>query len=332
VLAEDSIALKKIKVLPVPAFGYSPETRTYIGAVTLFTFQFHPRTRTSNAKLEFNYTWNKQMVFEAGWNYFFTDEKWFTKGIVHHSYYPDLYYGIGGNTADSNELSFNSRRTIIETYILRKIVHQFFTGINFRYSNYSRVEHESNNLKFTELNNSNINGIGYTILNDNRNNILSPTSGFYRLFNATYQWSETKYLKFQIDLRYYKTWKNKFTLASRIYNEFNTSQPPFFDYAYLGGDKFVRGFYYGRYRDNHLSTFQNELRLRLIWRIGLSTFAGASSLYSSQNKFNLKDVKYNAGLGLRFLVDKKEGTHLRFDYAIGSNGNQGFYVAFGESF
>lgn len=74
----------KIKVLPVPAFGHSPETSTYIGAVCLFTLDFYrdTLTRISNAKLEFNYTWRKQMIFEAGWNYFFREEKWYTQGTI----------------------------------------------------------------------------------------------------------------------------------------------------------------------------------------------------------------------------------------------------------
>jgi hypothetical protein len=42
--------------------------------------------------------------------------------------------------------------------------------------------------------------------------------------------------------------------------------------------------------------------------------------------------KPNGGLGLRILVDKSENTNLRLDYAVGSGGQDGFYVAFGESF
>ena len=70
---------RKIKVLPVPAFGYSPETRAYVGAVALFTLDLYKDslTRTSNAKVEFNYTWNKQSILEAQWSYFFKEEKWF---------------------------------------------------------------------------------------------------------------------------------------------------------------------------------------------------------------------------------------------------------------
>jgi len=42
---------RRLKVLPVPAFGYEPETEWHIGAVALFTlnlFQDIDSTRTSN--------------------------------------------------------------------------------------------------------------------------------------------------------------------------------------------------------------------------------------------------------------------------------------------
>jgi outer membrane translocation and assembly module TamA len=94
----------------------------------------------------------------------------------------------------------------------------------------------------------------------------------------------------------------------------------------------VRGFYYGRYRDNNLSSLQTEFRLPLVWRFGLATFAGLSNIYSEKNSFKFTNLKYNFGLGIRFLVDRKDNTNLRIDYAIGSNKNSGFYVSFGESF
>jgi len=52
--AQDSIKSKKVKILPVPSIGYTPETKTYFGAVSLFTLDFYQdgKTRTSNAKLE----------------------------------------------------------------------------------------------------------------------------------------------------------------------------------------------------------------------------------------------------------------------------------------
>ncbi len=91
VAAQESKKSKNLKIMPVPAFGYSPETKTYVGAVTLITYRHMHDTsaRTSNYKLEINYTWNKRMIIETGWNSFLKGEKWFTKGLLHYYRYPD---------------------------------------------------------------------------------------------------------------------------------------------------------------------------------------------------------------------------------------------------
>lgn len=175
-------------------------------------------------------------------------------------------------------------------------------------------------------------GVGYSLLKDTRNNLLTPEKGFYLNLQTTYNFSDKNYFELLTDLRYYKTWKEKFTLASRLVNDFNFGHIPFYDYAFLGGDKFVRGFFYGRLRDNHLSTLQTEFRTSVIWRFGLAAFGGISTLYSAENKFGTQTTKFNYGTGLRFVMDKKDKTNLRIDYARGSDNNSGLYVAFGESF
>ena len=334
VLSQDSTRTKKIKVLPVPAFGYSPETSTYVGGVTLLTFNLYNDsvTRTSNAKVECNYTWNKQIILECGWNYFFKEEKWFTKGQIHYSQFPDLYYGVGSSTPNSNKLIFNSNRFVFEGHALKKIGVKLFTGVNIKYVDDYKIKADTSIIKYAELSEGSSLGIGYSVLKDTRNNLLTPTMGAYIYFNTSYNLSKTNYWKSTLDFRYYKTWNDKYTIASRLINDFNIGTPPFFDYAYLGGDKLVRGFYYGRYRDNNLSSLQTEFRLPLVWRFGLATFAGLSNIYSEKNSFKFTNLKYNFGLGIRFLVDRKDNTNLRIDYAIGSNKNSGFYVSFGESF
>ncbi len=334
VMGQDSTQTKKLKILPIPAIGYSPETKTYIGAVTLFTFNLHPdsTTRTSNAKLEFNYTWNKQLILESGWNYFFKEEKWFTKGLIHYSKFPDLYYGIGPTTPAQNKLVFNSNRLLIEASMLKKMGNKLFSGFNLKYINYTNIQPKSDEIMYQELVAASTFGIGYTVLKDTRNNLLTPTKGLYIFGNGTYNIARANYWELTLDMRYYKTWHNKFTWANRMVNDFTIGTPPFFDYAFLGGDKLVRGYYYGRYRDQHLSTWQTEFRLPVVGRLGLATFGGLSTLYSAQHPFTTKHIKYNYGLGIRFKVDKKDNTNLRFDYAIGSGNNNGFYVSFGESF
>ena len=322
---------KKIKLLPVPTIGYSPETKTYIGAVTLFTIDLYKDslTRTSNAKFEFNYTWNKQLILETEWNYFFKEEKWFTKGKIHYSEYPDYYYGIGSNTPESNKLLFNSNRFVFEANILRNLGGKLFIGPNLRFINYSNVSYSSD-LIYPELADQSTFGVGITLLRDSRNSLLTPTKGFYFNFNTGYNFSKSDYLATTLDIRYYKTWADKYTWASRMINDFRFGKVPFYDYSFLGGDKFVRGYNYGRYRDKNLSSIQTEFRLPLVWKFGIATFGGISNLFA--NNFKINDSKYNCGLGLRFLVDKHDKTNLRLDYAVGNDGNSGFYISFGESF
>lgn len=334
VRSQDSTAKRKISVLPVPAIGYSPETRTYIGAVALFTFRSSSdvSTRSSNAKIEFNYTWNKQVILECGWNLFSKKEKWFSKGLFNFSKYPDLYYGIGPNTPDSNKLNFNSNRINVEVFALKNVGKHWFAGPNIKYINYSKINYTDNRLLYPELLSSTVSGFGLSLLKDSRNSILTPIKGIYAYLNAGFNHSVGNFWEGTLDVRAYKTWQRKLTLATRFVNVINTGQPPFYSLVFLGGDKYVRGYYYGRYRNNSLSSIQSEFRFPIYWRVGMAAFGGLSLNYSTPNNVLARNTKYNYGLGVRFLVDKNENTNLRLDYAIGQNGNSGFYISFGESF
>ena len=334
--AEDSLKLKKVKVLPVPTFGYSPETSTHVGAVALFTLNFYQDgiTRTSNAKVEFNYTWNKQIIAEAQWNYFFREEKWLTRGQLHVSKYPDLYFGIGDNTPDEDELKFESNRVIVEVDALNRIKKNFFVGVGLRYLNYSNLSFFDNTNPYTELKDDSNIGVKLILLRDSRNNILNASTGSYAEFLSTHNTSDGYYSLLSFDFRKYYEMKynQSHVVAGRFYTSFVFGNPTFYDYSLIGGDKYARGYFYGRFREQHFTTLQLEYRFKLFWRIGLAGFGGLSMIYKDFAAINSKTFKPNGGLGLRFLVDKKENTNLRLDYAIGTNGQDGFYVTFGESF
>lgn len=333
--AQDTVHYRSVKVLPVPAIGYSPETKTYVGAVTLFTFDFYrdSLTRLSNARAEFNYTWNRQLIFDVGWNIFTRQEKWFTSGQFQYAKYPEFYYGTGSDTPDDNKVSYSSRRVAFEGYALKNISRKWFTGINIKYRQYRDVKFtRAAGLDYPELKDGSVTGVGIAVLHDTRNNLLTPLSGMYAFVNGTLNFAKNTYLDAVFDLRVYQTWQNKYTTALRWYNEITAGSPPFFDYALLGGDRFVRGYYSGRYRDKNLSTVQLEFRFPVVWRFGMAAFGGVSNVFSDVQHLTMKDSKYNGGLGLRFMVDKKDRTNLRIDYAKGNGSNSGFYIAFGESF
>jgi hypothetical protein len=322
--------------LPVPTIGYTPETKTYIGAVALFTLNFYQdaNTRTSNAKIEINYTWNRQLILETQWNYFFKKEAWFTRGLVHFSKYPDLYYGVGADAPAEAELKFESNRSIIDVDGLKRIGRNIFLGAGIRYLRYDDLSFYENANPFPELKNSSTLGLKLIFLQDNRNNILNATEGHYLEVINVYNKSTNYYSLLGLDWRKYITpgYNANHTLAGRFYTSFVFGDPAFYDYSLMGGDRFVRGYFYGRYRDHNLSTLQLEYRLKLFWRIGMAAFGGVSMVYDDITAISGDTYKPNGGLGLRFLVDKTENTNLRLDYAVGSLGQEGFYITFGESF
>jgi len=334
--SQDSIKVKKVKVLPVPTFGYSPETKTYVGVVSLFTIDLYQDsiTRSSNSKVEFNYTWNKQIILETEWNYFFKDEAWFTQGLLHYSKYPDVYYGIGDNTSTSAEVNFESTRIKANIDLLKNIKNKWFAGVGLSYFNFDNVNYTSSKMIYPELKEASSWGLKMILLKDSRNNILTPTKGAYLKFVNSFNFSHTFYDQIILDVRQYYSFGNKQnqTIAGRFYQSSVLNTPPFYDYSLMGGDKLVRGYYFGRYREKNLTTLQMEYRLNLFWKIGLATFGGVSAIYPDLSSMGKINAKPNFGCGLRFLVDKKENTSLRFDYAIGSNDQSGFYVSFGESF
>ena len=329
---QDSLRKKKVKILPVPTFGYEPETRTKVGAVSLFALDFYQDglTRTSNAKVEFNYTWRKQSVFEIEWDYFFREEAWFTKGRIHFSKYPDFFYGIGANSLERNELLFESNRVIVDIGQFKNLGNQLFAGLGLRYLSYQRLGEIPEVPIYESLVNSETLGLKGAIFADTRNNLLNSTEGKYYLLELGLNWGDRQYTQIKTDARRYFSWKQN-TIALRLYNAFTINTPTFYDYAIMGGDDFVRGYFFGRFRDNNLSTLQAEYRTHLVWKIGGAVFGGLSSLYPDLDSFTDR-FRPNYGAGIRFLVDKEGNTNLRLDYALGTTDQSGFYISFGESF
>lgn len=333
--AQDSTGFSKVSWLPVPAFGYSPETETYIGAVLLTTLKRKDTlTRTSNAKLELNYTWRRQFISEFQWTHFSYREKWMSEGIFHFSRYPDKYFGIGASTPDSFEVNYQSDRYRFETTLLKNLGDQLFAGVGLRYINYGRFRQNTDSMdRFSEL--TPVSTVGLELIGswDKRDRVLTPTTGYLLKLTNDQMYGKNYYSRVSLDARKYFSWKGKIDqiLSFRFYSQHVFGNAPFYDLSLLGGDKLIRGYFYGRFRDDHLSILQTEYRTHLFWRIGASVFGGISSVYNNLH-WTGDQLKPNAGLGLRFLVDKEEGTNLRFDYAIGAQGQNGFYVSFGESF
>jgi hypothetical protein len=108
-----------------------------------------------------------------------------------------------------------------------------------------------------------------------------------------------------------------------------TDKAPFFDVCELGQSKDLRGYQRGQFRDDRMLVGQAEYRRDLIWRLGMVAFAGAGAVGSEFDKMG--DAEPGGGLGLRFVIAKRNHINLRADYAWGDN-SRATYISLGEAF
>ena len=107
---------------------------------------------------------------------------------------------------------------------------------------------------------------------------------------------------------------------------------PFYALPKLGGQYRMRGFYEGRYVDNAYFTLQMAWRQYFWWKFGFVVFADMGTVAPSPEKYQMSQMKYSFGAGLRFLFNEEEGVNLRMDLGITTEGDTGVYFGIGEAF
>jgi outer membrane protein assembly factor BamA len=102
-------------------------------------------------------------------------------------------------------------------------------------------------------------------------------------------------------------------------------------YPRLGGENIVRGYNASRYRDKVQVAAQVEYRFPLWRRFGMVAFAGLGQVAGRAGDLKLDRFKAAAGFGIRFRIDRQEGTNIRLDFGFGKK-SQGQYLSGGEAF
>ena len=83
--------------------------------------------------------------------------------------------------------------------------------------------------------------------------------------------------------------------------------------------------------DRHLLAAQMEYRKTLIGRLGAVAFIGFGDVANSIHDFKFKNLRVSAGLGLRFLLEKRERLNIRLDWGFGEDTNN-YYLNIAEAF
>lgn len=332
--------LKKIKVLGFPVVSYSPETRIAYGAAGIILFRLGndpQNTSPSQVSMGIGYTQNKQQLYYVPFQLYTNRNKFSIYGEAGYYKYTYYYYGIGTHTIPKELYLANYPR--IRLSVLYKWAPHYYAGLRYSYENYTMAQTQTGGELAKGIipgsQGSISSGPGIVQVYDRRDTVLYPTRGYWMelalQFNTTSLGSTHNYQQYSYDVTWYKRVYKNIVWANELYTKYLNGVAPFELYSFLGGNKKLRGFYEGQYRDKHSLIIQTEFRSELYKGLGAAVFGGAGFLGGDHEyvRFNLPYWAY--GAGLRYKVTKTDHLNLRLDYAI-ANGKGNFYATFGEAF
>ncbi len=331
-----------------PTFGYSPETTWEIGFSTLYVYYVNkdPNNRLSEINGFTFFTLENQYGLWLDHAIYTNKDEWFFLGRLRFQSFPLLYHGVGINTPKDYTARVDAVQVQIKERVLKKVKKNLFFGLEIDYQSLSRVDFvlpdPSNNsfqLPFGSDGSSNL-GLGIGLVQDNRHNVLNVRDGFFSelaFLHSNPGWGSTfKFSSITSDTRFYTPIGENNVLATQLLGQFNFGNIPFNQLAQMGGESMMRGYYFGRFRDNHQLATQVEYRmlplpLGFTNRIGAVVFASSGTVFSDLNNLKMPNLKFAAGAGLRLLLFPKKDIWTRLDYAFTSEGG-GFYFLVGEAF
>ncbi len=339
----DSLTDRKSSLSAYPYAYYTPETQLAFGAGGIYIFYTGDEKDLLPSQIGFGgyYTSNNQYKLSLSNAFYFFDNTLYFSVPVSYGLYVNKYWGVGDDTPERPNAAYAQRT--FSTSLTAEIPLKFFTadrtGIIFDLDVTEIADRRDNELLQDETlpgyDGGSIFGIGGDLLWDSRDNIFFPNKGGYQYFKAIIYpngMSDFNFASFEFDVRQYYSFSEDHVLAGNFYLQGVTGDTPFYKLPALGGQNRMRGYFNGRYRDNLYMMLQMEYRQYVYKRLGFVVFGGLGNVSDGILDFDMGNLKYSVGGGLRFLFNPKQKVNLRMDIGIGQEGNTGIYFGIQEAF
>ena len=166
-----------------------------------------------------------------------------------------------------------------------------------------------------------MNNGGINFLYDNRDNINYPTKGLHVFMNNRFyqKWmgNDSSFVSIEFSYNFYFNFKSKKrVMLLRYYSKTSLGEVPFQGQNVIRGDD-IRGYSKGKYRNNQLYSYQAEYRHRFENRFGFVAFAGIAAVVPDMMSMLTTHYLPGAGVGLRYMLIKKEKINIGIDVAVG---------------
>jgi hypothetical protein len=337
----DTLGVGGINWFAYPYAFYSPETNLAFGAGGIVSTKLAEETKSSSATLSGYYSINNQFDITLQPEIYFTKNSYKLWAKINYGEIFDYFYGIGNQTANVDNDQYLQGNFLTQIKFQPKLFDDRLNlGFSYEFRHLNILDRKDNpnldNKNLIGINGGTTSGLGIVASWDSRDNIFYPHTGGYYEFNATsFQkcfGSDFTYTKYVLDMRRFFPAFSDHTFGLQSYFMQVTAAPPFYDLALMGGDRVMRGYLYGRYRDKFYYAFQGEYRVpNLIWKFGFTAFAGFGDVATKISKIEIHNVKPTYGFGVRFRFDELQKLDLRADFGFGK-GTSGIYFSVNQAF
>ncbi len=334
----------KPKFIAYPTVAFAPETSWEFGLSGLYVYRAKQDTLNRLSEIGgFTFVTLEQQYGTWLEHTLYTDEnKYFFLGQAKFQNFPLSYHGIGSNTPEDKLASVAAQEIRIRERVLRQIIPSLYTGFEVNFERLTQVDFqiEENILMGLPLGaegSTNI-SLGWGLVYDDIHNVLNPRDGHFaelaflssnQALGSTFDFNQVF-----TDFRLYKPIRENNVLAFQAYGQFGVGDIPFNELSLMGGERMMRGYYLGRFRDKNYSAAQIEYRMlpfSFAKRWGASFFAAAGSVYPTLSDFKNTPLTWSFGGGPRFLLFPKKDVYNRIDVAFTPEG-YGIYFFIGEAF
>ncbi len=321
----------------LPVLFYLPETKLGFGATGGLHLALRGAPRPSSFFAAAVYTLERQGSVDVAGDLYLRDGT-LLSGRVRAVHFPDVYYGIGSRTQESERERFTRRSAEAVVTAELPVISRLRAGPRLDL----RVEEIQGRAAGGALDAGTVTGwdgfsaaaLGGSVSWDSRDGTFWTSRG--TLAQAWYVYAPSwigrshGFGRGVLEARHFLPLGGGRVLGLHAYGEGSHGDPPFTLLAKLGSTRFLRGIREGRYRDRFDWMTQAELRVPVRGRFSATAFAAVGDVAPALDAFSLETVKLAGGAGLRYRLTDA-GANIRVDVAASRLGLE-LYVLVLEAF
>ncbi|MGR5057340.1 BamA/TamA family outer membrane protein [Vibrio rotiferianus] len=251
------------------------------------------------------------------------------------SHTPGYYWGIGSQAAENenNKVQYEGQRLQLSPKIAVEVAPNTYAKLGWQWQSFSKVDGVEGDILPSEVADASSSGVLVGMEYDTRDFEPNPMRGQFLdvewIANRDSLGSDEDYDNLVANYRVYQQWSDTTIIAMEVYSQSIFGDAPWFDYAQLGDDQRMRGYYQGQYRDKHQLSTQVEIRHTIAGRHGVVGWLGAGSIAPTYHELFENSWLPTVGVGYRFAF--KARINVRVDLGVGKD-STGFYFQINEAF